>query len=208
MTAIVAIMNTADPTNIYTYSIDRTMNGGLENRATLTTTAASFTLFFNAAPSVGPLIGFASIVYSGFTTYTGSQSAGTVLIPEFVAYTYLGPEFDRTVQGAINISANGEKEAVVFANQQFISMNFKYEPQAKVIVQWTPFFDWAIQQRPFEFTPQTTQPATVYDVTLEKTTGDGKGLGMRWSEMLPDFPFSFQTGGITFRRRVNPTFII
>jgi hypothetical protein len=60
-----------------------------------------------------------------------------------------------------------------------------------------------IQQRQFEFTPDLTAPTIFYDVTLESIPADGKGLGFMGMEMLPDFPFQYDTGLMKFR--VTPT---
>lgn len=209
MTELMRVMNEADTSAaIYTYSIDRTISGGTQSRVTITTTGAYLDLDFSLAASVGPLMGYNAALYTGLTSYTSASSPGTTLIVERIGYNYLGPEFDRKVQGAVNISAAGEKEAVIFAIQKFITVEFKYEPQAKVISEWEPFLSWAIQQRTFEFTPQISDPTTVYQVTLDKTSADGKGLAYRMVEMLPDFPFNYRTGVLTMRQKQTSTFII
>lgn len=209
MTEVVRAMNEADTgASIYTYTIDRTINGGTESRVTISTTGAYLLIDFSVAASCGLLMGYNAAIYSGATSYTSATSPGTSLIPERIGFTYLGPEFDRKVQGAVNISAAGEKEAVIFAIQKFISVEFKFEPTAKVISEWEPFLSWAIQQRTFEFTPQISSPNTVYQVTLDKTSADGKGLAYRMVEQLPEFPFAYRTGMLTMRQKQSSTFII
>jgi len=98
------------------------------------------------------------------------------------------------------VSASGLKEAIVFSFQQFISTEFKYEPKVKVENEWIPFLRWAIQQRPFEFIPMITDPDIFIDVTLERTSEDGKGLGFRMMEMLPQLPNLYKTGTLVFRK--------
>jgi hypothetical protein len=100
----------------------------------------------------------------------------------------------------VNLSASGKKETIVYQIQHFIQVEFKHEPQTTIITDWSPFFTWAIQQRPFDFTPEITTPNTAYQVTLETTTADGKGLAFKFTEELPDLPFHYTTGILTFRQ--------
>jgi hypothetical protein len=205
--AVVTLLSSLAPSRLFSYSINRTVSGGLENRVTLTCSTGTFGIDFSVAASIGPTLGFNASIYTGSLSYTGSVTAGTALVPELVGYTYLGPDFYKDINGAVNISATGLKEAIVFQIMQFMQVEFKYEPQAKVITQWSPFWNWAIQQKVFEFTPQVSDPTTYYEVTLEKSSSNGKGLGFKMTEMLPNFPFYYQTGMITMRRQINPTFI-
>lgn len=207
MSAIKIALEEADPSNVYTITADRTQSSGTQNRITISTSGAFLSLLFGsgtrAASTVAPLIGFTSTDKTGATTYTGTSSAGTVLIPTLIGYNYLPPEMYRKVFGSLNISTIGEKEAIVFQVQQFFQMQFKYEPQSYVLSDWTPFINWAIQQAPFEVTPEITSPNTFYDCTLEKTVSDGQGLAHSFKEMLPDFPFLYDTQLLTFRRKVT-----
>ena len=204
MTEIKRAMEAADITNTYTVTADRTYSGGLQNRVTISTSGAFLSLLFLSGPrtasSVKFLIGFPNVDQVSALTYTGTSSAGTVLSPVYNAYNYLGPEFSRRVFGAVNVSASGLKESVVWNIQQFVECEFKYEAQATVLTDWLPFWNWAIQQRPFEITPQVSVPATFYPVTLESTGEDSKGLAFKMTEMLPQFPFYFMTGKMKLRR--------
>jgi hypothetical protein len=205
--AVMTALSSLAPSRLFSYSIDRTVSGGTQNRVTFTCNTGIFQLNFLVPSSIGPTLGFLSLNYTGSLSYTSNLSAGTTLVPELVGYTYLGPDFYKDINGSVNISATGLKEAVVFQIMQFIQVEFKYEPQAKTIIQWSPFWNWAIQQKVFEFTPQVSDPTTYYEVTLEKSSTNGKGLGFKMTEMLPNFPFYYQTGLITMRRQINPTFI-
>lgn len=202
-TEVARAMFEADPLNIYASSVNRNVGGGLENRVSISSTGALLSLDFGTGPrvasSVAPLIGYNASDYTGATSYTGSTSAGTRVVPDFIGYNFLGPEFQRKVFGSTNVSVSGLKESVVFQIQQFTQVEFKYEPKSKVLTDWTGFFNWAIQQRPFEFTPEISEPTTVHDVTLEKTDYDGKGLGYRMKEMLPAFPDRYTTGLLIMR---------
>ena len=124
MTAIANAMNTADPNNTYTVTADRTVNGGLENRVTIATDGAFLELLFftgtRAASNISPLIGFPGTDETGSTSYTGTSSAGTVLIPELIGYSYLPPENTKRQFGSLNISSSGIKEAIVFDTQEFV----------------------------------------------------------------------------------------
>ena len=208
MTEIVRAMNEADPSNTFNATANRTFNSGRENRVTISTSASYLSLLFltgtRNASSCRTLIGFNNTDYTGLTSYQGNSSAGIAVVSEKVGYNYMGPEFIKKVFGAVNVSADGSKESIVFQVQKFLQVQFKYEPQAKVISQWQGLFTWAIQQRPYEFTPEITTPTTFYEVTLESTGADGKGLGFEIKEMLPNFPFDYDTGLIRMRQIVPP----
>lgn len=201
---ITRAMNAADPLRTFTVTANRTVAGGLENRVTISTNGSYLKLFFQtgvrAAASARTLIGFQALDYTGVTS-TGNSSAGTALVPTLVGYNYLDPNNLRTIFGSVNVSATGEKEAVVYNTQLFWEVNFKYEPRVKIDNEWTPFLTWAIKQRLFEFTPEITSPTVFFEGTLERTVGDGKGLGYSLKEMLPSFPDFYETGVMRFRQR-------
>lgn len=205
LNAIKSKMEAADPTNLYSASADRTVNSGLENRVTISTTGGYLDLLFSSgvhtATSIASLIGFPGTDETGATSYTGTASAGTAVVSTLEGYSYLGPEFSRKVFGSVNISASGDKEALVFQIQQFLEVTFKYEPEDYVVSDWVPFFNWAIEQKPFDFTPQIEAPGTAYDVTMESTQSDSLALGYRITEMLPTHPFLYTTGPLKMRRR-------
>jgi len=206
-TEVVRALTAADPSNTYTCTVNRNVAGGTQNRITISTSGSFLSLLFasgtRTASTAAPLLGFAVADQTGHTTYTGTLTCGTALIPDLVGYNFLSPDFMHKVFGNLSISASGVKEAVIFQVQKFWQVQFKYEPEAKVIVQWTPFLDWVIQQRLLEFTPDVTTPNTFYEGTLETTTDDGKGLGYKMMEMLPNFPFFYDSGLMKFR--VNQT---
>lgn len=191
----------------FTVSANRAFVGGTQNRVTISTDAAYFELNFFTGPrassSSRTLIGFPAVDQTGALTYTGTTTAGTALVPDLVGYQYLSPDHIHKLFGSVNISASGEKESIVFNRQKFFQVQFKYEPIAKVNTEWVDFLDWAIQQRKLEFTPEITSPGLFYEGTLERTEEDGKGLGYRMKEMLPDYPFLVDTGILYFRQR-NP----
>lgn len=203
--AVVEAMQAADPSNTYQATIDRTVNGGTENRITISTTTSSFlSLLWLTGPrnftAAASLLGFNNTDETGATTYTGQNSSGVVLIPDYSAYNYLGPDFMRTVFGTVSITAGGIKEAIVWQVQRFFQAQFKHQPYSKVVNEWTPFMTWAVQQKPFEFTPEITSPDAFYQATLESTAADGKGLGFTMAEELPEMPFYYGTGMMKFRQ--------
>jgi len=192
----------------FTATADRTYNDNTENRVTLGASSAVFELLFSSGPNSSndphALIGFADSDFTGATSYTGSLSAGTALINDFqTGYNYLGPYANQKVFGSVNISANGDKEAIVFQIQEFFQVQFKYEPESRLDSDWRPLFRWMIQQRMIEFTPEITSPSIFYEGTLEKSSADGKGLAFAMKEMLPQFPFLYDTGLLTFRKKVT-----
>lgn len=203
---IVIALTAADPDNLYFATANRTIAGGLQNRVTVfTTTGTFFELLFSSGPrassSINPLIGFNSVDYSGFLTYTGSVTCGTTLQPTLVGYNYLSPDFMHKVFGSVNVSASGLKESIVFQIQKFWQVQFKFEPEAFVVSDWKPLLDWATQQRLLEFTPNISFPDTFFEGYLEQTGADNKALGYTMQEMLPDFPFLYDTGQMKFRVR-------
>lgn len=206
MVQIKASMQAVDPARTYTVTADRTYNNGTENRITISTNGVLLELLFGtgsrAASSVRSLIGFPAVDQTAALTYTGTSTAGTLLVTELPVYTYIPTTMNKRVTGAVSISASGEKEAIVFNIQEFLELTIKYEPEAKVIVEWEPFVEWMIQQKAFEFCPEVSSPNTVIECTLESSSADGKGLAFRWSEMLPQFPFYYQSGNLRFRKRI------
>jgi hypothetical protein len=89
MEEIARAMNEADPSNTYSFSIDRTQAGGTENRVTISTNGAFLTLLFGTgtrvASSIASTIGFLAVDQTGATSYEGVTSAGNSLMPELVA---------------------------------------------------------------------------------------------------------------------------
>lgn len=206
---IAAQMQSVDPTAIYSVTVDRTVMGGTQNRITISSNGSFLSLLFasgpNTATSAATICGFNVQDYTGSLTYTGSQTVGTVLIPDYIGYNYLDDNNQAKVFGAVNVSASGLKEAVTFNIQLFINVEFKHESKANLL-SWKSFFSWAIQQRQFDFTPEISNPSNVYNVTLEKTQYEGQGLGYQMSEELGDgFPNYYTTGPLEFRIIPNTT---
>lgn len=197
-------MEVVDIANVYTVTADRTIMNGTENRVTIATSGAFLSILFSsgshAASSVRTLIGFTATDLTGATTYTSTSSSGLVMIPTEVGFSYVDPSESRKVFGAVNLSTSGVKEAIVFQLQRFSQVEYKYEAGATIPTKWTPFIDWAIEQKPFDFTPEIQAPTILYNMTLEKTGQDGSGLAWDLMEMLPEFPFLYRTG--IFRMRV------
>lgn len=201
-TAVAAALTTADPTHSYSLTANRNVLGGLENRITISTTNTYLGLYFGTGNISNPatLLGFNASDYTGATSYTGSYTSGTALVPGVspwqYGYSYLSPSAMNKNFGKLNVSASGLKEAIVFNIQQFCQVQFKYIPESNLPGVWAPLVQWLIQQRAFEFTPDITSPNTFYQVTLEDPN---QGLELNLSEMLPDFPFCYQTPVMKFR---------
>lgn len=195
-------LQTIDSANIYTVSLATNVAGGTQNRITISTNGTYLDLLFatgtNALTSAASVMGFNSSDYTGDTTYTGSSTVGTTLSPTYLGYNYLDEKSTKKVFGAVNVSASGLKEAVTFNIQEFLYVEFRYEAKDRLGL-WENLFNWLIQQKPFDFIPEISDPTTFYSVTLEMTEFDSKGLGYQMREMLPDFPNFYQTGRLQFR---------
>jgi hypothetical protein len=122
-------------------------------------------------------------------------------VTDWFGFNYQPPQVYRKAFGTVNVSTSGEKEAITWVIQKFVGVEFRFESQAKVLTTWQSWIDWAIQQKPFDFTPEISTPNTVYDVTLEKSSEDGKGLAFNMKEQVPQYPFRFTTGAMVFRVR-------
>lgn len=201
--AIQLAMNQADPTNTYSVTVNRTLSGNLQNRITIATNGSYLSLLFSTgtfnAQSITSVINFGGADLTGSLTYTNTITSGTALQSAWYGFNYTPPQAYQKNTGDVTVSASGIKEGISWSIQQFIQIEFKYEPIANVLAYWDPFIQWMIVQKPFEFTPETNNPSVVYSVTLEKSTGDAKGLGFMFKEMLPDFPFLYGTGALEFR---------
>lgn len=204
LTAVAVAFNTADPAHTYTVTVDRSVAGGLQNRVTISSTSAFFQILIASGPHAGAtpatLLGFNLVDQTGATHYTGSASAGTLLVSVYPGYNWTPVERKQAIQGNVNISANGDKEAIVFQIQLFWSVEFKYEPVAKAETAWLDFFQWAIQQKPLEFTPEYPNYGKFYAGTLESTDAAGDGLAFEMKEMIPSFPGLCETGRLDFRQ--------
>lgn len=199
-------IQTMDSVNIYSVTVDRSILGGTQNRLTIATSGSYLSLLFATGPnyniSCASLIGFNPSDYVGSTFYTGSSSMGSSLIPDYIAYNYLDSQHMSKLFGAVNVAASGLKEAITFNTQFFITLDYKYEKKANLSY-WQALFIWAIQQRPFDFTPEITNPTYFFTVTLDSTQYEQQGLGYQMNEMLPDFPNFYETGPLKFR--INPS---
>lgn len=199
---VVRRMQLADPVNVYTATVDRTVSGGTQNRVSISTSGSFLSFpFLSGSLSVSSpaaLLGFNVADYSGSTSYQGAQSAGTPLVTTFPGFNYQPPELYEKVYGASNVSASGLKEAIVFGVQEFIEVEFRYEPSTQAFNAWNPLLAWMMKQRLFEFTPEIASPSKFYQATLEISQVDGKGLGFKMKEMLPMIDL-YGTGPMTFR---------
>lgn len=209
LTQIQVSMASIDTTsgNIYSLAADRTVMGGTQNRVSIGSNGSFFRLLFGTGPNstttIAPLLGFNQVDQIGNTTYIGTMTTGNVLIPDFIGYNYADQNQQAKLFGAVNISASGLKEAVVFNTQYFIDVEYKYETKANLPLRWVPFRNWAISQAPFDFTPEITNPTIFSPVTLDKSQYGQNGMGFLMKEMLPDFPNLYTTGPLMFRVVLN-----
>ena len=205
-------MQIVDPSNTYTVTLNRSINGFRENRMTVLTSGSYLDLLFgsgtNAANSPRDLMGFAHTDATGGTSYTGYISAGTILIPDFWTYDYLGPDLYAQNDGVKNVSAAGIKETLVFAQMYFIQGQWKYITNFNGSTQqteWTNFLKYATRQLKFELTPSIYEDYDLfYQVTLESTPADGNGLAYKLTQMRGEGLYRFYDTGV-MKFRVIPT---
>ncbi len=201
-------MELVDGTNRYIWTIDRTYSGGRENRVSVDTTSDFLSIMFgsdpNASNSPRDLIGFNHSDYTGALTYMGAASAGTILIPDFATYNYTGPDEKVESDGVKNVSTNGIKETLVFAQVQFFQGEWMYITNFNNSTQkdkWVLMLKYLIKQLKLEFSPSIYEDPTVfYECTLESTPADSNGmkyeLQLQVSEGLYRF---YKTGLLKFR---------
>lgn len=201
MTLIEAAMAAVDSSNTYTVTADRTQSAGTQNRVKIATSGAFLSLLFSSGNASNPssLLGFNTSDYTGATSYTGSASAGTSLIPNQLGYSFLPPQAMQKNFGQLNVAASGLKESVVFNLQSFWQVMFKYIPEVTMENTWLPLVQWMIQQRELEFTPDITVGNTFYVGTLEDPN---QGLQFNFTEHLSEgLPFEYYTPVMKFRVR-------
>lgn len=196
-------LQSLDPDNVYSVTVDRTILGGTQNRITISTSGTYLDILFGSGPnantSAAGIMGFNNVDYTGSTSYTGAQTTGIILIPDFIGYNYSDSDQASKLFGAVNVAASGLKEAVTFNTQFFVEVEFKYEPASR-LMDWKAFFIWAIQQRQFDFTPNISSPSVVFNSTLERTEYDDQGLGYKMKELLGEnLPNFYSTGPLVFR---------
>lgn len=201
-------MEFADGVNTYTVTLDRTINGGKENRLTISTSGAFLSILFssgvNAGTSPAGLMGFLDSDYTGATHYTGTNNAGTILVPDMPAYNFQPLDSIVENDGVRNITASGIKETLVFAQMQFFEGEWKWITDLfsnDQYSQWKAFLKYATRQLQFEFTQSIAEdPTTALQCTLETTAQDSNGLKYELKQMTGENMYRvYQTGLLRFR---------
>lgn len=199
---LVRAIQAVDQSRVYTATVDRTVGGGSQNRVTISSSGTYFQILGATGPRVAssclPLFGFSALDYSGALTYMSQATAGTSLSPSYIGYNYMGPDDFQEVDGTVSRSASGIKEAIVFSVKKYWQVEFKNEPKANLTA-WRPFMQWLMLQRPIDFTPEISAPATVYQGTIDKTESNGNGLAFKMKEQLSQMPNFYGTGLLTFQ---------
>lgn len=199
---LVRAIQAVDSSRTYTATVDRTVAGGLQNRVTIASNGALFEILGATGPRVASsclsLFGFSASDYTGAVSYLGQSTAGTLISPKYPGYNYMGPDDFQAVEGTVSRSASGIKEALVFSVKKYWQIEFKNEPKAN-LPDWRPFLQWLMLQRPIDFTPEISDPATYYQGTVDRTESDANGLAFKLKEQLPQMPNYFGTGLLTFQ---------
>lgn len=208
MAEIVRALTTADGSNTYTVTLNRTVSANTENRMTVTTSGGYLDLLFGsgstALSSPRILMGFDAVDYTGATSYTGTLTSGTILIPAYPTYNYHGPDVEKKSDGVKNVSAFGIKETLVFSQVGFFEGEWKWITDLDGSLQktqWITFLEYATRQKKLEFTPSLTESAgTFYQCTLESTPEDSNGLAYKLKQMTGQGLWRvYMTGNYKFR---------
>lgn len=200
-------MELADGVQKYTWTIDRSVSGGLSNQISVSTDGSFLSILFgsgsNSASSVATMIGFTTSDYTGATSYTGAQ-AGTILYPDFAMWNYTNPDQYIMNDGSKNVSASGIKETLVFAQMKFAEAQWKYITDfggSTQATEWSNFLKYATKQLKFEFTPSVGEDLNAfYKMTLESTPADSNGMSFKLNLMVGVGLYRFyDTGMLKFR---------
>lgn len=211
MAEIKRAMELADGVNKYTVTLNRTINSNRENRMTISTNGSFFQLLYgsgtNATASNRSIIGFNNSDYTGQLSYTGSVSAGKIVVPDFPTYDYLSPDNYFNQEGVKNVSTSGVKETLVFQQVYYFQgewrfiTSFKNNPQ---LLLWQDMMKYLTQQLRLEFTPSINEnPNLFYPATLESTPEDGNGLAFKFKQMIDVGLYRFYKTGLLKFRVIN-----
>lgn len=208
MAEVKRAMEFIDGTNLYTLTLNRTINSGRSNNMTISTSGSFLSILFNtganAATSPRDLMGFAHTDLTGSTTYTGGFQSGTIWIPQFATWNYLSPDEMVEQDGVKNVTSTGIKETLVFAQMSFFQGEWRYITDNDGSFQKTQcenYLKYATKQLKFEYAPSINEdPTHFFQATLESTPADGNGLKYRLEQMNKVGLYRvYQTGIMKFR---------
>lgn len=203
--AVARALNTIDPDNLYTASVNRA------TRAITIAGDAAFSLEISgptASVSSYALLGFTAD-QSAATSHTGGIS-GLEFRPQLRLQDYTDFDDDQeAADSVINESASGRVESVSFGKNRFMTCNIRYqnngqtqftETDANGIGKLREFLVYATTKADLEFMPDRDTPANFTKCLLESTGRSGKGTGFKLieSDGIPGF---FDSGRLVFRER-------
>lgn len=184
------------------------------NRSTrvLTISASgSFSLLITSGTNVGQdifsLAGFSGVDVTG-TSLSGGSGAGYEYIPQFRLQDYVKPgQRQETIDSTINETGSGRIEIVKFGLRSFIEMNIRFitsvcqggaienNPEGYEDAEF--FMTELIKRGDIEFMPDRNDTSTFYEISLDSTEQDSKGLKFKLTEEpVQDY---YKTGKLVFR---------
>lgn len=190
----------------YSATVDR------ETRIITITAAGSFTLLAasgtNVSNSPFALMGYAAIDVTG-SALSGGSASGYLYRPQFSLQDYVQPgQRKESVDSTINETGSGRVEVITFGLREFMECNIRFITnirQSGAVIQDNPtgyedalfFMDEITKRGNIEFMPDRDDPDNFFEVSLESTEQDAKGLKYKLTEeSVSDY---YRTGKLVFR---------
>lgn len=185
-------------------------------RTYLITATGNFQLLLFSGMQVGndlwPLLAFTGADTALATSHESNGIAGFMFEPQFILQDYVSSDqYQESIKGVQNVSANGIVEVVSFGLQQFIEMKMLFQnnlntggwPIKKSSTGYTDlisFMSFIIRKIPIEFMEDGSDLNTFENIILESTSSNQAGLGFKIMEMTDrQIAGYYETGLLKFR---------
>jgi hypothetical protein len=167
----------------------------------------------NASVSAYGMIGFSGANQTGTNTYTGATASGSAYTSQFAPQDYVSSDdLRKAVEASVATTASGRVQVVSFGSEEFFEMNLRFctnisQPSSGPITSSSTGVDdirslmqYLITKAPVEFMPDKDDSDTYYQLILESTSEDNRGIGYRLRERYDiGIPGYYDTGVLKFR---------